>query len=209
MTIQKFFTERLSFQWASYVTQWAKSNRLLTSQNFQGHVVSSSMWHLRTSRFFLQKWKRGRSGSSSPTSGYGLWKRLNSPPKLPGLAVSLPWPLLPWQFLLPSSEAHYSVTLLIFLSMSGNSDRKPGVKKQGSYGNDWKCRFLSSQTQNHLEILGKKKCSGHSENLFQTSYSKSTNFCMLQSAIILAVLSLLSVRMTISKGIPAFKEFWV
>lgn len=211
MTIQKCFTERLSFQWASYMTQWATSNRLLSSQNFQGRIVCSSTWHVRTSRFLLQKWKMGRPRSSSPTwgSGYVLCKRLNSPPKPPALAVSPPQRLLPWQFLLPSSEAHYSVALLILIhSMSGNSDRKPGVKKQGSYGNDWKCRFLSSQTQNHLEIL-EQKCSGYSENLFQTSYSKSHNFYMLQSAIILAAPSPLSVRMTISNGIPAFKEFWV
>lgn len=56
---------------------------------------------------------------------------LNSPPKPSALPVFLPWQLLTWQFLIPSSEAHYSVAALILLSMSGNSNRKTGVKKQG------------------------------------------------------------------------------
>lgn len=169
---RKCFTERLWFQWASYVTQWAEPSGLLSSQNFQGHAVYWCMWYLRIFRFFSQNKKMGRPGSSSTTwgSGYGLWKRLNSPPKPPALAVSLPS-----QLLLPSSEAHYSVALLVLLRTSGNPDRKPRVKKQGSHGSDWRCRFLSSQTQNQLEIL-KKKYSGNFENLFQTSYSKVTVF---------------------------------
>lgn len=63
--------------------------------------------------------------------------------------------------------------------MSGNSNKKSGAETQGNQGNDWKCGFLSSQPQNHLEIL-EKMDSGYSEKYFRSSTQKVTAFTGLK-----------------------------
>lgn len=120
--------KRLSFQQAPYVTQWTKPNRLLTSQNIQGRVVclqyvaSQDLHVLAAKMEDRQTWKiqcylrlgkqtlKRPEFSSKDTSTCGV-------PAMAVAALAISAPKL-WS------------PVFTLLSMSGNSDRKPGVKKQ-------------------------------------------------------------------------------
>lgn len=147
MTIQKWFIEMLPFQWVTYVAQWGKSNWLLTRQIFKSHVVYSSIQHLSTSKFLLQNRRQADLGLQ-PYQKLRTWtlEKTELSSKATSTWTVLAMTISACQFLLPRCEAHYSAALLILLIMSGNSDWKPGAKKQESHKNDWKYTFWSSQT---------------------------------------------------------------